>query len=124
MAQHLREIERILVQAVRDTVGQVEVLMGGQQFQQQGQGDINAGDEDGGGDDHQQQAGQAEGDIQQQQADYDEGEFQAAEQQPEQNVEQQPGGEQQEIDLWIRGGVEGCEGKDCDRVHFDRVPLF
>ena len=43
MAQHLREIERILVQAVRDTVGQVEVLMGGQQFQQQGQGDINAG---------------------------------------------------------------------------------
>ena len=121
--QQLREIEETLVQAVRDAVGQVGIIMEEQRHQQHGGGDINAGQQDGEGDHHQQQGEQGRGDDQQQQAGYDEGEFQAAEQQPEQAIEQQPGEEQQDIDLWLRGGVGDC-GRDCGRVHQVRVQLF
>ena len=113
--QQLREIEENLVQAVRDAVGRVEVLLEEQQHQQQGEGDINAGQQDGGDGDHQQQGEQGGGDDQQQQAGYDEGELQI--------VEQQPGEEQQDINLWLRGGVGECGG-DCGRVHQVRVQLF
>ena len=126
MANHYRETERILIQAVRDTVGRLEEIMGQQQqqandHQQQELGDINA-DQHGGGD------GDFDGDFQQQEEQVQDQQQAAGQQQPQQVEQQQPqqGGQQQteqNFGLWLRGCdmEEQCES--CRRLGFEKAKL-
>ena len=122
MANHYREIERIVIQAVRDTVGRIEEIMGQQQqqadiAQQQDLGDVNANQYEGGDGDFGE-------DIQQQVEEVEQGG-----QQQLQQVEQpdgQQGGQQQTrriFSLWLRGCDMEEQCQSCRRANLKEARL-